>query len=51
MYTTTCEAASQWEAATQGRERSSVPSDDLDGWHGGGREGGPRGRGYMYTDS
>ena len=31
------------------RELGSVLCDDLYGWDGGGWEGGPRGRGYMYT--
>ena len=33
------------------RELSSVLCDDLDGWDGEEWEGGPRGRGYMYTYS
>ena len=38
--------------AVKHRKLSSALSDDLDGWDGGGGwEGGPRGRGYMYTYS
>ena len=46
-----CKTDSQWAAAAEGREHSSVLSDERDGWDGVGWEGGPRGRGYMYTDS
>ena len=50
MCTAMCKTDSQWEAAVQHREISSVLCGDLDGWDGG-WEGGPRGRGYVYTYS
>ena len=43
--TTMCEIDSQWEAAVQHRELSSVLCDNLERWNGVGWEGGPRGRG------
>ena len=45
IYTTKCKTDSQWEAAIQHREVSSVPCDHLEGWDSeGGREGGARGK-------
>ena len=50
MHTAVCKTDSQQEASVQHR-LSSVLSDDLERWDGVGREGGARGRGYMYTYS
>ena len=36
-----CKTDSQWAAAAEGREHSSVLSDERDGWDGVGWEGGP----------
>ena len=46
--TATCDVDSWWGAAVEGRELSSVLSDDLEGWDGGWK-GDSGGRGYMYT--
>ena len=51
MHTAVCKTDSWQEASVQHR-LSSVLSDDLERWGGEGwREGGARGRGYMYTYS
>ena len=39
---------SEWEYAVQGKELNSVFCGDLDGWDGGGWEGGLRARIYIY---
>ena len=45
IYTTKCKIDSQWEAATQHREISSVLCDQLEGWDREcGREGDARGK-------
>ena len=45
IYTTKCKIDSEWEAAAQHREISSVLCDHLEGWDGeGGREGDARGK-------
>ena len=46
IYTTLHKIAGEWEPVIKHRELSSVLCDDLDGW-----EGGPRERGYTYTQS
>ena len=47
IYTTKRKIDSQWEAATQHREMSSVLCDHLEGWdREGGREGDVRGKKY-----
>ena len=44
MCTAMCKTDSWWEPAVYRKELSSVLCGDLDGWN-----GGPRGRGYVYT--
>ena len=52
IYTLPCVKQSYREHAIKHRKRRSVLCDNLDGCDGGGGwEGGPRGRGYMYTYS
>ena len=49
IYTATCEIDSKWEAVTLHSKLSSVLCNDLEEWDGGGWEGGPEGRGFMYA--
>jgi len=51
LYITICKIDSYWEFAVLHRKLSPLLCDGLEGWDGDGREGGSKGRGYMYTFS